>query len=96
MKLDDRICYCFHVPLRKLINFARRTRPVRASQMSECLGAGTGCGWCIPILKKIHIECAREQAFEDGQSVVGLPESAEEYAEARQTYLKSGAEKNRF
>ncbi len=21
--------------------------------MSECLGAGTGCGWCIPFLIKI-------------------------------------------
>ncbi len=22
--------------------------------MSNCLGAGTGCGWCIPILVRIH------------------------------------------
>ena len=22
--------------------------------MSECLDAGTGCGWCIPFLKRIH------------------------------------------
>ena len=21
--------------------------------MSECLGAGSGCGWCIPFLKRI-------------------------------------------
>lgn len=54
MNLDDEICYCYHVPLRKLLSFARRTRPVRASQMSECLGAGTGCGWCVPILQRIH------------------------------------------
>lgn len=96
MKLDDRICYCYHVPLRKLVSFARRTRPVRASQMSECLGAGTGCGWCIPILKKIFDEVIAERAYDEGSSVAGLPETAEEYAAARQTYLKSGGEKNRF
>jgi len=54
MNLDDEICYCYHVPLRKLVSFARREQPARASQMSECLGAGTGCGWCIPILQRIH------------------------------------------
>jgi len=50
---DDDVCYCFHVSLRKLVNFARRERPERASRMSECLGAGTGCGWCIPFLKRL-------------------------------------------
>lgn len=54
MNLDDDICYCFHVSLRKLLNFARREQPRCDSQMSDCLGAGTGCGWCIPILKKIR------------------------------------------
>ncbi len=58
MKPDDKICYCYHVSLRKLVNFARRERPRRPSQMSECLGAGTGCGWCIPILRRIY-EAAR-------------------------------------
>lgn len=53
MDHDDEICYCYHVSLRKLVNFARRVRPRAPSQMSECLGAGTGCGWCIPILCKI-------------------------------------------
>lgn len=96
MKLDDQICYCYHVPLRKLMSFARRTRPVRVSQMSECLGAGTGCGWCIPILKKIYNEVKAEQQYEDGTTVEGLPETAEEYAAARQTYLKVGGEKNQF
>src|ERR1043166_3814994 len=52
VNLDDKICCCYHVSLRKLVNFARRERLQRASQMSQCLGAGTGCGWCIPILKR--------------------------------------------
>jgi len=53
---DDRVCYCFRVSLRKLVNYARRERPARASQMSRCLDAGTGCGWCIPFLKRIHAD----------------------------------------
>lgn len=95
MRLDDRICYCFHVPLRKLVNFARRERPARASGMSECLGAGTGCGWCIPILKRIHHEVAEGAEFDDVRSVEGLPETAEEYANARTRYIKSD-DKNEF
>lgn len=54
MQPDDLICYCYRVSLRKLCNYARRERPVRASMMRECLDAGTGCGWCIPFLKRIH------------------------------------------
>lgn len=53
MDPDDEICYCYHVSLRKLVNFARRTQPERPSQMTDCLGAGTGCGWCIPFLTEI-------------------------------------------
>ena len=56
MDLDDTICYCFHVPKRKIVNFIRITSPRRASQISECGGAGTGCGWCVPFLKKFFAE----------------------------------------
>lgn len=95
MKLDDEICYCFHVSLRKLANYAKREQPARPSGMSECLGAGTGCGWCIPILCMIHRQAAEGRDYADGQSVTGLPESAGEYADARKQYLKSD-EKNTF
>ena len=50
MKPDDKICYCYGVTMRKLIHFSRRVKPRCPSQMTECLGAGTGCGWCIPYL----------------------------------------------
>ena len=53
MDLDAKICYCFHVSRRKLVNFVRRTQPKVPSQLSQCGGAGTGCGWCIPFLKQI-------------------------------------------
>ena len=54
MKRDDPVCLCFHVTRRKLENFTRVHQPAVASRLSECGGAGTGCGWCIPLLKRIH------------------------------------------
>jgi NAD(P)H-nitrite reductase large subunit len=90
MQPDDMICYCYHVSLRKLENYARRERPHRASQLSNCLGAGTGCGWCIPILQRIHTA-----ACEEGDAAV--PDlTPEEYAAARDAYRQSGQPKNQF
>ena len=52
---DERdICICFHVPRDKVVRWVRRERPRVASLISQCLSAGTGCGWCIPFLEKIH------------------------------------------
>ena len=80
MKPDDKICYCYGVPMRKLVNFSRRTRPSRSSLMTECLGAGTGCGWCIPFLVRIAQD---PDAFE-------LDELASaEYARNRLGYIKT-------
>ena len=43
---------CFHVTKRKVANHIRIAKPRRASQLSECFGAGTGCGWCRPYLQR--------------------------------------------
>lgn len=64
MELDDKVCYCFRVSRRKLLNFTRQTQPPRASQLSECFGAGTGCGWCVPFLIKIHQEVMTDDVVE--------------------------------
>jgi bacterioferritin-associated ferredoxin len=53
MSLDREVCLCFHVTRRKLLNYIRLEQPHHASQLSECFGAGTGCGWCRPFLRKI-------------------------------------------
>ena len=53
MEPDDHVCLCFHVSKRKLVNFIRIERPVRVGQISQCQGAGTGCGWCRPVLKQL-------------------------------------------
>ncbi len=82
--LDAKICYCFHVTRRKLVNYLRLFRPRVASQLSECGGAGTGCGWCIPFLKQLH-----EQARQGGTTELeGL--TSEEYARARAAYIQAG------
>ncbi|MEP0846602.1 MAG: (2Fe-2S)-binding protein [Phycisphaerae bacterium] len=83
MQPDDDVCYCHHVSLRKLVNFALRTRPAHAEQMSDCLGAGTGCGWCIPFLKRIAEAASQGQAAE-------IDISSDEYGSARGEYRKSG------
>ena len=92
MNLDDKVCLCFHVSRRKLVNWARRRHPRVPSQLSECGGAGTGCGWCIPFLKQIFRQEAtagegREPA-EHGPDIDAL--TAEEYALRRADYVKSG------
>jgi len=73
--------------MRKLLNFARRVKPQKASQMTQCLGAGTGCGWCIPILKKIAHDPDQFQLEEI---------TPEQYEQDRKTYRTKPQEKNTF
>ncbi len=83
MNLDDKVCYCFHISRRKLVNWTRLYEPKVASQLSMCGGAGTGCGWCIPFLKQIF-----RQAGEGEPSLDVL--TPEEYAARRADYVKAG------
>jgi len=84
MKPDDLVCYCFHVSKRKIQNFLRVHSPRRASQLSECGGAGTGCGWCVPYLQKLFRE------HQQGIGNVDDPQSAVEYEAGRAAYLRAG------
>jgi bacterioferritin-associated ferredoxin len=84
MDLDGKVCYCFHVTRRKLINFVRRTHPKVASQLSECGGAGTGCGWCIPFLKQLFHQGTGGGATDLEQL------TPEEYARRRAEYIRAG------
>jgi len=84
---DDLVCYCYRVSLRKLVNYARREQPQRASQLSQCLDAGTGCGWCIPILKRIHDD---PEAF-DASSI-----DRETYEQQRAEYRVDQERKHSF
>jgi NAD(P)H-nitrite reductase large subunit len=84
MHLDDEICLCFHVSKRKIVNFLRVEQPRRVSQVSECFGAGTGCGWCRPFLQRYFDEmrAAGELAADDV--------TKEEYASGRSQYVREG------
>jgi len=76
---DDEVCVCFHVRRRKIESFCRRERPKVVSLVSECLSAGTGCGWCIPVLKALHAAALA------GGPPVEMP-SREEYLARRKEY----------
>jgi bacterioferritin-associated ferredoxin len=84
MDLDDELCLCFHVTKRKVLAFLRLEKPQRASQMSECFGAGTGCGWCRPYLQKLF------DASREGAEAATLLPDATQYAAGRTTYVKAG------
>ncbi|MBI3409788.1 MAG: (2Fe-2S)-binding protein [Planctomycetes bacterium] len=84
MDQDAKICYCFHVSRRKLVNFVRQTKPKVPSQLSECGGAGTGCGWCIPFLKQIF------QHGVDGGETELERLTPEEYERRRAAYVRAG------
>jgi NAD(P)H-nitrite reductase large subunit len=92
MNLDDKVCYCFHVSRRKLMNWARHNCPKVPSQLSECGGAGTGCGWCIPFLKQIFRQSTVQENpnGEPVECVLIDDVTAEEYAARRAEYVKSG------
>ena len=84
MELDDELCLCFHVTQRKVINYLRIERPRRVAQLSDCGGAGTGCGWCRPYLKKLF-----DAAQTTDEPSPNLP-SPEDYAHARSDYVRAG------
>jgi bacterioferritin-associated ferredoxin len=82
MQDHDEICLCFSVTRRKLVNFVRVERPQRESQMSQCFGAGTGCGWCRPFLKAIFLA---ETGMETDDTRLDKL-TASEYATLRKQY----------
>jgi NAD(P)H-nitrite reductase large subunit len=84
MDLDDELCLCFHVTKRKVINFIRVEKPKRPGQLSECFGAGTGCGWCRAYLRHLF-------EHERGQQPPDASEpTREEYARGRSRYVRAG------
>ena len=84
MELDDELCLCFHVTKRKVINYIRVEKPRRAGQLADCFGAGTGCGWCRPFLRRLFEEHGEGHAPTEDEP------SAAQYAQGRTQYVKSG------
>jgi len=69
-------------------------RPQRVGQLSECFGAGTGCGWCRPYLQRLFDESAAKGLQPDQSSKPPTPASDEpsaaDYAKQRAAYVRSG------
>lgn len=84
MEPDDLVCLCHKVSLRKIVNFMERERPGVPSQLSECLGAGTSCQWCVPSLTALHRQWA-------GGTCPTLDQEAAAYAAQRQEYKAARA-----
>lgn len=84
MQPDDELCLCFHVTRRKVENFLRVEEPRAVSQLAECGGAGTGCGWCRPFLRRLF-----EAAQAGNAREADLP-TTEDYAEERRGYIREG------
>jgi bacterioferritin-associated ferredoxin len=84
VELDDTVCYCFHITKRKIINFLRVERPQRASQLTACGGAGTGCGWCVPFLKR-YFEAMQATSAAEPDTLTPA-----EYARQRAAYIRAG------
>jgi bacterioferritin-associated ferredoxin len=86
MNLDDELCLCFHVTVRKVRNYIRIEKPRRPGQLSDCYGAGTGCGWCRPFLEQLF-----HQAGQEGVSSAENPlPNASDYARGRSQYVRDG------
>ncbi|MBA4031934.1 MAG: (2Fe-2S)-binding protein [Planctomyces sp.] len=95
MELNDTVCFCFHITKRKVINFIRVHKPRVASQISDCGGAGTGCGWCRKYLTRYFHESAEgSPGVQSGRLSEALAEAPEitldEYAKSRANYIRSG------
>jgi bacterioferritin-associated ferredoxin len=82
MTADRPICLCFHVSYRKVQNWLRVEKPQRAAQLSECYGAGTGCGWCRKYLVELFeaSQAAKEPKLPD----------IEDYESERKDYIRAG------
>ena len=82
MQPEEELCLCFHVTKRKVQNYIRIERPRKVAQLADCYGAGTGCGWCRPFLKRLFEEAT-------GGTADSLPDAAE-YAKLRSKYVRNG------
>ncbi len=92
MVTDDELCLCFHVSWRKVINYIRIHRIRIPSQVAECQGAGTGCGWCRVFIRKLVEHCGEDPPKPDEleQWIIKHFPNLEKYSEGRRDYISQG------
>ncbi len=79
---DRNVCLCCHVTMGKLAKYVRLHKPPVATDLANCHGAGTGCGWCVPYLEKIY-----QQVTSGEEPTADIP--FDEYVARRNEYRKS-------
>lgn len=90
MQPDDELCLCFHVSRRKVAQFLALERPRRASQLANCYGAGTGCGWCRPYLQRMFDAANESENLAGDVKIPGDFPTEAEYRRNRRAYIDSG------
>jgi len=89
---DDELCLCFHVTWRKVIRFIQVNKVRVPSQVSDCQGAGTGCGWCRKAISRLVVEL-REGSVESEQLEQWLQDefpSSNSYRSGRTQHIEEG------
>lgn len=87
MQPDDEVCLCFHVSKRKILNFIRIHKPQRVGRLSECFGAGTGCGWCRKLLARLFDQAQAPDSGEAAAGEIPAEPSFEEHVRGRTQHL---------
>lgn len=92
MQPDDELCMCFHVSWRKVINYIRIHKVRLPSQLSECQGAGTGCGWCRIFMQQLvdRIDTSGGPPEDLEKWLEGQMPAAQAYARKRADYIARG------
>ncbi len=92
MQPDDELCLCFHVSWRKVINYIRIHKVRLPSQLSECQGAGTGCGWCRVFMQQLveRIDLTAGPPEDLEQWLADQMPAAVAYARRRSEYIARG------
>lgn len=93
---DDDLCMCFHVSWRKVINYIRIHKIRVPSRVSECQGAGTGCGWCRVFIERLvkQIESAESPGEELEEWLQAQLPGAQSYAKRRAAYIAAGKQRS--
>jgi bacterioferritin-associated ferredoxin len=97
MLADDELCLCFHVSYRKVIRYIERYSVKVPSLVSECLGAGTGCGWCRKQIARLveDIETTPTGSQDLDDWLAARSPSANDHRQGREKHRRALAETNK-
>lgn len=92
MSPDDELCLCFHVSWRKVINYARINQVRLPSQLADCQGAGTGCGWCRSFMERIieRMKVRTPDAVDVERWLAEDFPASTSYRQGRSQYIQAG------